>query len=75
MKARYGLAPTLLLDDVFDKLDLQRIANLIELVAGKDFGQIFITDTDRARLSGIVDAITEDRAYFTAAGGHFTPVV
>ena len=75
MKARYGFAPTLLLDDVFDKLDLQRIANLIELVAGKDFGQIFITDTDRARLSGIVDAITEDRAYFTAAGGHFTPVV
>ena len=74
MKARYGFAPTLLLDDVFDKLDMRRIGNLIELVAGKDFGQIFITDTDRARLSGIVDAITEDRAYFTAAGGHFTPL-
>ena len=74
MREGYGYAPVLLLDDVFDKLDMNRIGNLIELVAGKDFGQIFITDTDRARLSGIVDAITDDRAYFTASGGHFTPV-
>ena len=62
----------LLLDDVFDKLDLKRIANLIGMVAGQDFGQIFITDTDAARLSGIVDRITEDRAYFTASAGAFT---
>ena len=73
MKARYGFAPTLLLDDVFDKLDMRRIANLIEMVAGSDFGQIFITDSNKVRLSGIVDSITEDRAYFTAVGGHFTP--
>lgn len=71
MKRRYGFAPMLLLDDVFDKLDLTRISNLIGMVAGADFGQIFITDTDAARLSGIVDRITEDRAYFTARGGAF----
>lgn len=71
MKRRYGFAPMLLLDDVFDKLDLSRIANLIGMVAGSDFGQIFITDTDAARLSSIVDRITEDRAYFTASGGSF----
>ena len=72
MKRAYGFAPMLLLDDVFDKLDLGRIANLIGMVAGADFGQIFITDTDAVRLSGIVDRITDDRAYFTAAGGAFT---
>ena len=72
MKRRYGFAPMLLLDDVFDKLDLGRIANLIGMVAGAEFGQIFITDTDAARLASIVDRITEDRAYFTAAGGNFT---
>lgn len=72
MKRAYGFAPILLLDDVFDKLDLTRISNLISMVAGADFGQIFITDTDRARLSGIIDAITHDRAYFQAEGGRFT---
>ena len=72
MKRAYGFAPMLLLDDVFDKLDLQRISNLIGMVAGADFGQIFITDTDADRLSGIVDRMTDDRAYFTAKAGEFT---
>ena len=74
MKRSYGFAPMLLLDDVFDKLDLGRISNLIGMVAGTDFGQIFITDTDKTRLAGIVDRLTEDRAYFNAAGGVFTRV-
>lgn len=74
MKRSYGFAPMLLLDDVFDKLDLDRISNLISMVAGKDFGQIFITDTDRQRLSGIIDRITEDRAYFVTEKGRFTRV-
>lgn len=72
MKRSYGFAPMLLLDDVFDKLDLGRISNLIGMVAGADFGQIFITDTDARRLSGIVDRMTDDRAYFTAKAGCFT---
>ena len=72
MKRSYGFAPMLLLDDVFDKLDLDRISNLIGMVAGADFGQIFITDTDSARLSGIVDRMTDDRAYFKASAGEFT---
>ena len=54
MKDAYGYAPTLLLDDVFDKLDLGRISNLIGMVAGNDFGQIFITDANKVRLGGIV---------------------
>ena len=74
MKRRYGYAPILLLDDVFDKLDMGRIANLIGMVAGKGFGQIFVTDSNKVRLSGIVDRITEDRAYFDTVAGVFTPV-
>ena len=74
MRENYGYAPILLLDDVFDKLDMNRIGNLIGMVAGSGFGQIFITDCDKVRLSGIVDRITDDRAYFEAAGGVFTPI-
>ena len=74
MKRSYGFAPILLLDDVFDKLDLGRISNLIGMVAGADFGQIFITDTDSARLAGIVDRMTDDRAYFVASGGTFQKI-
>jgi DNA replication and repair protein RecF len=72
MKKASGYPPMLLLDDVFDKLDLERISNLVSLVSGNDFGQIFITDTDRSRLSAIVDRLTEDRAYFETVGGEFT---
>ena len=74
MRASYGYAPILLLDDVFDKLDMNRIGNLIGMVAGSGFGQIFITDCNKVRLSGIVDRITDDRAYFDTAGGVFTPI-
>ncbi|MBP5637719.1 MAG: DNA replication and repair protein RecF [Bacteroidales bacterium] len=74
MNQAYGYAPTLLLDDVFDKLDLGRISNLIGMVAGNDFGQIFITDSNKVRLGGIVGEITEDCSYFEASGGVFTRV-
>lgn len=74
MKRRYGFPPTLLLDDVFDKLDMGRIGNLLGMVAGKDFGQIFITDSNKVRMAGIVDNLTADRAYFEAVGGEFKEV-
>ena len=74
MKIRYGFPPTLLLDDVFDKLDMSRIGNLLGMVAGEDFGQIFITDSNKVRMSGIVDNLTADRAYFEADGGEFKEV-
>lgn len=71
MKKNYGFAPILLLDDVFDKLDMNRISNLLQMVASKDFGQIFITDSNKVRMSGIVDKLTQDRAYFETVGGTF----
>ena len=74
MKKSYGFAPILLLDDVFDKLDMGRISNLLQMVSGKDFGQIFITDSNKVRMSGIVDALTQDRAYFETKEGTFTRI-
>lgn len=72
MKNKYGFAPMLLLDDVFDKLDMGRISNLLQMVAGNDFGQIFITDSNKVRMAGIVDGLTRDRVYYETAGGYFT---
>ena len=63
--------PILLLDDIFDKLDSERVERIIQLVVGQEFGQIFITDSNKVRMSGIVDRITSDRAYFDTAGGSF----
>lgn len=72
MKRKYGFAPILLLDDVFDKLDMGRISNLLQMVASNDFGQIFITDSNKVRMAGIVDGLTRDRAYFDTVQGTFT---
>ena len=72
MKKNYGFAPILLLDDVFDKLDMGRISNLLQMVASNDFGQIFITDSNKVRMSGIVDRLTQDRVYYETQAGQFT---
>ena len=72
MKESYGFAPILLLDDLFDKLDMNRVSNLLSMVAGADFGQIFLSDSNKVRLAGIVDALTEDRSYFETVDGTFT---
>jgi DNA replication and repair protein RecF len=50
-----GFLPVLLLDDIFDKLDHDRVEQLIKLVSENNFGQIFITDTSRQRLNTILD--------------------
>lgn len=74
MRREYGFAPMLLLDDVFDKLDMGRVSNLLGMVAGSDFGQIFLTDSNKVRMAGIVDNITEDRAYFETMAGVFKQI-
>ena len=74
MKNNYGFAPILLLDDVFDKLDMNRVSNLLQMVASNDFGQIFITDSNKVRMAGIVDKITRDRAYLDTVKGTFSRI-
>jgi DNA replication and repair protein RecF len=45
-----NLKPILLLDDVFDKLDMERVKQLIVLVGSERFGQVFLTDTQKERI-------------------------
>ena len=51
---RCNIQPILLLDDIFDKFDAQRVSHIIRLVADKQFGQVFITDTGREYIEGIL---------------------
>ena len=53
-QAVYLGKPILLLDDIFDKLDAERVQRIVEIVNSERFGQIFITDTDRQHLTQIV---------------------
>jgi DNA replication and repair protein RecF len=53
MRERLGLKPILLLDDIFDRLDTHRVKNLINLVGGEDFGQVFISDTQSNRIKDL----------------------
>ena len=72
MKEAYGYPPILLLDDLFDKLDPVRVGNLLKMVSGSEFGQIFITDSNKVRIRSLVDEITSDRKYYEAEGGAFS---
>lgn len=49
-----AVRPILLLDDIFDRLDSERVERIVRLVQSDDFGQIFITDTDREHLTDIL---------------------
>ena len=54
MKQVTGKKPILLFDDVFDKLDENRVTQVINLVNKDNFGQIFITDTHGERTENVV---------------------
>lgn len=69
-----GLKPLLLLDDIFDKLDATRVERIIELIAGEDFGQIFITDTNRTHLDEIMARTGGDYRLWLVENGNFTPL-
>lgn len=62
-------SPILLLDDLFDKLDAKRVEQIIQLVAQSDFGQIFITDTNRKYLDEILRDMQHDYKLFHVENG------
>ena len=72
MKFSCEARPMLLMDDLFDKLDISRVQNLLKMVSGSDFGQIFLTDSNKVRLSSIMESISGDRRFIEACGGKFT---
>lgn len=67
-------APILLLDDIFDKLDANRVEQIIQLVSGDGFGQIFITDTNRKYLDEILAQMNHDYALFRVEQGEVKPL-
>jgi DNA replication and repair protein RecF len=70
LKRSANLKPLLLLDDLFDKLDAKRVERLVRLVGGDDFGQIFITDTNREHLVEILKATDLEVNYFFVDNGN-----
>lgn len=64
-----GHCSLLLLDDIFDKLDASRVEQIIKLVAGDSFGQIFITDTNREHLDRILHKVGSDYKMFRVEQG------
>lgn len=64
-----GLKPILLLDDIFDKLDQQRVEQIVKVVSGEQFGQIFLTDTNREHLDSIIQKMETDYRIFNVKEG------
>lgn len=65
-----NVTPILLLDDIYDKLDDLRVKQLMELVCGDNFGQLFITDTHPTRLAEIFKAADADFKSFNICEGN-----
>ncbi len=64
LKNTVGINPILLLDDVFDKLDEERVAHILEMVNGNHFGQIFLSDTHPKRIESILSRLQLESSVF-----------
>ena len=68
-----GQKPILLLDDIFDKLDMLRVKQLIALVGSERFGQVLLTDTQQGRVQAIFDELpTLEHRLFDVNAGEVT---
>lgn len=69
LKKSKGVKPVLLLDDIFDKLDAHRVSQIIQMVATPDFGQVFITDTNREHIDKILQQHVSEYKIFCVENG------
>ncbi len=69
LQRTHEISPLLLLDDIFDKLDSNRVKQIVELVSGETFGQIFITDTNREHLDLILEQLGQNATIFKVENG------
>lgn len=69
LKKAGSTTPILLLDDIFDKLDSTRVEQIVKLVSEDNFGQIFITDTNRDHLDDILKGLNSDYRLYQVEGG------
>jgi DNA replication and repair protein RecF len=75
MKQLKKLKPILLLDDIFDKLDGQRVEQIIKLVNKDEFGQVFITDTQKDRVEHIFKNNAVDHKIFEIENHEIKPLI
>ncbi|MBC7383477.1 MAG: DNA replication/repair protein RecF [Bacteroidia bacterium] len=64
-----NVKPLLLIDDIFEKLDSERLNKLLALIAKGHFGQIFITDTQAERLHDVIAKLDTPVSYFEIKEG------
>lgn len=57
LKNETGNSPILLMDDIFDKLDLMRVKRIVEIVNSTNFGQPFLSDTDKERIEKVLSSL------------------
>jgi DNA replication and repair protein RecF len=69
LKKHYKSPPIMLLDDIFDKLDENRVSYLINMVTGPDFEQVFITDTNQNRMKQLLEQKDKDFRIFPISEG------
>lgn len=75
LKRTGGERPLLLLDDIFDKLDSDRVGRIMQLVSRPEpFGQIFITDTNREHLDETLAALSGDKRLLMVENGSFSAI-
>lgn len=75
IKQAGGETPLLLLDDIFDKLDSGRVGRIMDLVSrSSDFGQIFITDTNREHIDETLASLSGPKNLILVEEGRFSPV-
>jgi DNA replication and repair protein RecF len=73
-RRKKSFKPILLFDDIFDKLDDNRVEQIIKLVSEDNFGQVFITDTQRQRIERIFEDVEIDHKIFSVVEGAVTPI-
>ena len=67
--------PLLLFDDIFDKLDSDRVRQIIRLVSDDTFGQIFITDTNREHIDEILQQLDQESKIFLVDNGEVSQIL
>jgi len=69
IRQKKQIAPILLLDDLFDKLDRSRVQKLLEVIATGDFGQVFLTDTHQKRVNELFSELPIELSKFIIKDG------
>ena len=64
IKKKSGMNPIVLLDDIVDKLDQDRVSQTIQLFDNENLGQVFISDTHEDRIKTALEMTTSDHEIF-----------